>query len=296
VPTSRRFIPSALFGLLLACSGSACSASDEPAVEKPTPAPASDSALPTPAEGALPTPAEGALPEFDRLTLAKEKLGDAARASYSVTTTDGAGTLTVREVGAYSLFPTGSFSLRSAPGETPEQLTSISVGPDVWLQAGRPDEALGGCWAHRQLDGNQVTAMLVGPVPRVLLTHAEVTGETESEVVATMAPTVLVPLFPESIVTRIGSLNETEGAAPVTYLMAGEDLTGYRVSLDDLLVAAEAVGAEPDPRLANLDLQVEVNLDQVGEAVPVEKPDPGQQVELGPRESVAEGLQRCDQV
>lgn len=284
----RRLVPPALLTLAVVFAGSACTPAQDEASQEGTSA-ASSAVVP-------PTPAEGALPEFDRLTLAQERLRDAGTAVYSVTATSGDGDVVARGVGAYDLSAPGGFFHSAVADRRPEQVTAIYAGPDEWHRAGPPDQALEGCWTHRRVDGNQVSVMFVGPIPRVLLTHVNVANQLETQIVAMVDTEAVAAVMPDVIVERIGLPAGVPSETPVEYLFDGDDLFGFDVSLDALLHATQKAGGTPDPSLAALDLQVRVVLDKALESVELQPPDPGQQVELGPGETPAEGMKRCGTV
>ncbi|MBJ7357629.1 hypothetical protein, partial [Nocardioides sp.] len=245
---------------------------------------------PTPASPTLP-PA----PPADALEVAQDRLQESGTGRWELSVSNGRGGAVVTETGYFQLDPPASLSARHGVAEAPRNLTTVSQGPDLWFRA-RIGSDLDGCWAHRALDEQSPSSQLVPPALQVFLARMVETGATATTIDAAVPLLTAAAPFGETVNLMLLGLDAGYGNVPVRFSTADGELTGYTVALDDVLGVAQEAGVEPFPGLTDLHLVAEVQLADIGEPVSLTPPAPTVVVELGPRETVAEGLDRCGTV
>jgi hypothetical protein len=145
--------------------------------------------------------------------------------------------------------------------DLPRQLSAVYLGPDAWFHRGELTADDVGCWVHRAYPPRDVvgsgSVFLLPPAVRVLLT-----GQPRRQ-----RPGVLVgDADLDSVAESMGSLVPFglrlpggQGTAPVRYALADDGtISGWSAELDDLVTAARALGAEPDPTIVGLHARIEV--------------------------------------
>jgi hypothetical protein len=267
----------------LAVGLGACSDDDQPAgAATSSPATTTPSASPS-----LPS-----APPADALETAQELLREAGSGRWELSVTNGNGGAVVTETGYFQVDPPASLSVRHGVAEAPRTLTTISQQADLWFRPGRRS-SVDGCWAHRALDEQTPSSQLVPPALQVFLTRILETASSDTTIDAAVPLLTAAAPFGETVLFMLRGLDAGYGNVPVRFSVEAGELTGYTVALDDVLVVAEEAGVEAFPGLAELDLVAAMTLHDVGEPVTLAPPDPDYVVELGPQETVAEGVKRC---
>jgi len=211
--------------------------------------------------------------------------------------------LTTRSMSSHSTF--------SGYSDGPLATDAIVVGKDTWfriIQGGATPKTT--CWMHADPRAIEDATGLDLPgggargIPAALLVAVNATALAQPDAARLLATVDLytaAAAFTGKLAISLGLDIHSNATAPVTIQMEGGAITGWRITLFELLRAAENAGVELPSELQGYeeadmsDANAQIVLSQAGRSVDIQLPPSSDVVELSDdQEQFAEDRKACD--